>query len=133
MVLLADVAGVADWNRGLDDHDGLLVLWFPGVCGEDEFDDGFYGGGVKEVLVRIVIRWSDDNDEIGGLIGHEGWVRGCGFLSVQDGVEIKGSLVVLRFGKVGFDIFVLNRGLVGVQLVDLLWDDIDGGYLIVLG
>ena len=58
-VLRADRGGVADRDRGLDEHVAVVV------AREDLLDDALDGARVEVVLLAVVVRRRCDDDEIG--------------------------------------------------------------------
>ena len=110
--LLADGLRVANRNRGLDDHNRVRVDL------HDQIDDGLHGGGVEEVLLAVVVGRGGDDHEVSVRVG---------LLAVERGGEVQFLL-----GEVLLDVVVLNRGLTGVDHVDLRRDDVHGGDLMVL-
>ena len=122
--LLADVLGVADRDRRFDDDRRLVLLG--SVLGgfQDEFDDGLHCGAVKEVLLRVVVGRRRDNDEVR--------VSVCG-RSVGRCLEIELTRSVLGFSQEFLDVLVLDGGLVVIELLDLLRNDVNSGDFVVLG
>ena len=125
-VLRADRGGVADRDRGLDEHVAVVV------AREDLLDDTLDGARVEVVLLTVVVRRCCDDDEIGRCVGGVGWVLGAFFTGVQDGVEVELSGAGLRLGEELLDILVLNRTDPGVEILHLLFDDVDRGDVIML-
>ena len=154
-VLRADRGGVADRDRGLDEHVAVVV------AREDLLDDALDGARVKVVLLAVVVRRRCDDDEIGGRVGGVGRVRGgragggvcrCGVggrggagcgssvragtvgvqAGVQDGVEVELTGPGLRLGEELLDVLVLDRADPGVEIIHLLLDDVDRGDMIML-
>lgn len=113
--------GVSDRDCGLDDDRRLR---FPISCASlDESQYAFHSGAVKEVLLRIVISRSRDNDEVCIRIGSR---------TVCGGSQIKVPLTFFGLIQILLDVFVLDRGDEVVEFLDLLRYDINGGYLVVL-
>ena len=67
-VLRADRGGVADRDRGLDEHVAVVV------AREDLLDDALDGARVEVVLLAVVVRRRRDDDEIRGRVGVVGRV-----------------------------------------------------------
>ena len=110
--LLADGLGVAHRNGGLDDHDCVRIDL------HHQIDDGFHCGGVEEVLLAVVVGRGGDDHEVGVRVG---------LLAVERGGEVQFLL-----GEVLLDVVVLDRGLTGVDHVDLRRDDVHSGHLMML-
>ena len=149
VVLRADRGGVADRDRGLDEHVAVVV------AREDLLDDALDGARVEVVLLAVVVRRRRDDDEIGRGVGGVGRVREgragggvCRFGSgsgccvgvgavgaqagVQDGVEVELTGPGLRLGEELLDVLVLDRADPGVEIIHLLLDDVDRGDMIML-
>ena len=109
---LADRLGVADRDGGLDHHDRVRVHL------HDQVDHGLHRGGVKEVLLAVIVRGCRDD--------HEVRVR-VRLLSIQSGGQVQ-----LLLGEVLLDVLVLDRADAPVNLLDLLRDDVHRGDLVVL-
>ena len=67
-VLRADRGGVADRDRGLDEHVAVVV------ARENLLDHAFDGARVEVVLLAVVVRRCRDDDEIRGRVGSVGRV-----------------------------------------------------------
>lgn len=63
MVLFPNGSREANWDSGLDDHDGIRVNF------QNQLDDCFNGASVEVVLFTIVVGWSGDDDEVSILVG----------------------------------------------------------------
>ena len=112
-VLHIEPTGVADGDRGFDDHRGI------GVDAQHQVDDLLDVGGIEEVLDRVVVGRRGDDDELRVPVG-------CG--AVEGGGEAEGLL-----GEVFLDVFVLDGADAAVEHVYLLRDDVHGGDVVVLG
>lgn len=110
--LLTDGLGVADRDGGLDDHDRVRVDL------HHQLDDGFHCGGVEEVFRAVVVGRRGDNHEIGIRVG---------LLAIERGSEVQ---LLLR--EVLLDVVILNRGLTGIDHVDLCRNNIHRGNLMML-
>ena len=109
---LADRPGVADRDGGLDHHDRVRV------DPHDQVDHGLHRGRVEEVLLAVVVCGRRDD--------HEVRVR-VRALPVQCGGQVQ---LLLR--EVPLDVLVLDRADPLVDLLDLLWDDVHRGDMMVL-
>ena len=110
--LFADGGGVANRNRGFDDHDGIRIIL------HHQLYYGLHSAGVEEILLAVIISRRGDNDEIGIAIG---------LLGIQGRYQIE-----LLFGQIFFDILILNRGFFIIDQLHLFRHDIHGHYLMVL-
>ena len=109
---LAQLRGVAYGDGALDDDDGVLVDVHH--FAHHTFD----GRGVEEVALHVVVRRGGDDDKVG---------FGIGFRSVEGGGQLKRF-----FGKITFDVLILNGRLTAIYHVDFLGHDVHGGDLVVL-
>ena len=99
-------------NRGFDDHDGVRVHL------QDTFDHFFDMRGVEEVLLGVVVGRGGDHDEIGPAI--------CA-ARVQGRRQVQ-----FFFGKVAFDLGILDRTHTPVDFFHFLRNHVDGHDFIVL-
>ena len=113
--------GVSERDCGLDDDCRLRFR----ICCTflDKSQHAFHSGAVKEVLLRVVIGRSGDNDEV---------CIGIGSRTVCGGSQIKVSLTLLGLIQILFDVFVLDRRNEVIEFLDLLRYDIDGGDHVML-
>ena len=110
--LLTNRLGVTDRDGGLDNHDRARIHL------HHQVDDGLHRRGVEKVLRAVVVGGSRDDHEIGVAV--------CAF-TIQRGSEVQ---LLLR--KVLLDVIVLDRGLTGVDHVDLRRNNIHRGNLMML-
>ena len=120
---LADVFGVAYRNRRFDDDGGLSLLGLVLGRFEDQPDDGLHSGAVKEIHLGIVVGRRCDDDEVGVSVS---------LLAVCGGGEVELARALFCLPEEFLDVFVLDRGLVVVELVYLLGDDVDRSDVVVL-
>ena len=125
VVLRADRGGVADRDRGLDEHVAVVV------AREDLLDDALDGARVEVVLLAVVVRRRRDDDEIGRGVGGVRRVLWAN-AGVQDGVEVEPAGAGLRLGEKLLDILVLDRADPGIEIPHFLLDDVDRGDVIML-
>ena len=96
--------GKADGYRGLDHHDRI------GIVLHDEVDDSLDSGGIKVVLLAVVVGGGGDHDEVRILVG---------VLCVEGSFKIQ-----LLFSKILLDVVVLDGRFFVVDKLHLFGDDI---------
>ena len=109
---LAQLRGVTYGDGAFDDDDGVLV------DAHHFAHHAFDGRGVEEVTLHVVVGRCGDDDKVG---------FGIGFRPVEGGGQLKRF-----FGKIAFDVFVLNGRLSAIYHVDFLGHDVHGSYFVVL-
>ena len=109
---LVQLRGVAYGNSTFDYNGGAIIdaHYFA--------HHAFDGRGVEEVTLHVVVGRGSDDDEVG---------FGIGFRPVDGGGQLKRF-----FGKIAFDVFVLNGRLSAIYHVDFLGYDVHGSYFVVL-
>ena len=109
---LAQLRGVTYGDGAFDDDDGVLV---------DAHHFAHYtfdGRGIEDVTLHVVVGRCGDDDKVG---------FGIGFRPVEGGGQLKRF-----FGKIAFDVCVLNGRLSAIYHVDFLGHDVHGSYFVVL-
>ena len=109
---LTDALGVANRNRGFDNHDGVRIVL------HNQLDNCFYGTCVEEVLLAVIVRRCSDNNEVCVFISH---------LCIQ-----RSNKVQLLLCQIFFNIIVLNRGKLFVNQFNLLRNNVNSLNLVVL-
>ena len=109
---LAQLRGVAYGDGAFDDDDGVLV------DAHHLAHHTFDGGGVEKVALHVVVGRRGDDDEVG---------FGIGFRPIESGGQLKWF-----FGKITFDVLILDGRLSAIYHVDFLGHDVHGGDLVVL-
>ena len=107
-----DAFGVANGNGGFDYHNRI------GVVLHNQLDYCFYSAGVEKVLFAVVVGRCSDDNKFCILIGH---------FCIQ-----RSNKVEVLFSQIFFNIIILNRGFFVVDQFNLLRDNINGLYFIVL-
>ena len=110
--LLAHGPGVADGHGALDHHHGV------GVHLQHQFDHLLHVRRVEEILLRVVVGRSGDDDEFGVTVGRA---------AVQRSGQ---GQRLLR--EVLLDVLVLDGRDAAVDLLDLLRDHVHGNDVVVL-
>ena len=95
MVLLAHRSRKANGDRRLDDHDSIWVVL------DDQLDYCFNCRSIEEILLTVIVGRSSDDYKVGILVGS---------FRVQRSLQIQ-----ILFGKILFDVLVLNWGLLVVD------------------
>ena len=109
---LADAFGVANGNGGFYYHDGIRVIL------HNQLDYCFYSAGVEKVLFAVVVGRCSDNNKFCVFISH---------FCIQ-----RSNKVEVLFSQIFFNLIILNRGFFVVDQLNLLRDNINGLYFIVL-
>ena len=112
VVALLHLSGISHGHGGFNDHDGIRIDI------QHFLDDALHGGGVEEVLVRVIVR-GRGNDDI---------VRvGESVLRVEGRPEMEGLL-----GKILRDLPVHDGRLLFIQHLYFFGNDIQRHHIIVL-
>ena len=82
--------------------------------------------GIKKVLLRVIVRRSGNDYEVSILVDSIGWILIAFLAVIPYSVEIKISLSSFRFRKVLLDILVLNWRNPFIQVLGLLFNNING-------
>ena len=104
MELLTDARCISNRDRGLDDHDGIRIVF------DDQFNDRLNRRRVKEILPTVIIRRRCNNNKLRITVSS---------LCIQRCRQIQ-----FLFCKVFLNILILDRGLSVVDQFHLLRNDI---------
>ena len=110
--LFTDGFRIAYRNGGFYHHDGVRIIL------HHQLDDSFYGRGVKEILLRIIVGRRCNDDEIG--------IPVSGFC-IQ-----RGSQVQILLCQILFNVIILDRRLTVIDHIHLFRDNIHRRHMIML-
>ncbi len=117
-VFFPDGLGVADRDRGLDDHEDLRIDL------EGPLDGILDSAGVKEVVDIVIVGRRGDDDQVRGPVGRR---------LVGRRVEVQGPFSGPRLLKKALDLIVLDGTDELIELVRLLFRGGDCRHLVLLG
>ena len=109
---LAQLRGVTYGDGAFDDNDGALV------DAHHFAHYTFHGRDVEKVALHVVVGRCGDDDKVG---------FGIGFRPIESGGQLKRF-----FGKITFDVLILDGRLSAIYHVDFLGHDVHRGDLVVL-